>query len=439
MKFFTLIILLLIGISLSLMDKSLINRPLLKATNMKGPNKKLYNFSSKPIDGDSGSIYSLTNHKISCPPGSAVSGFHLFTNFGIISNDNAYEWNCLPQESITLNSKETSVWRTGTTDIDSPRDDLEKLFDIPVICPMDTVIQDFQLLRPQNQNKIYYRYTCAKANILSCKMKISEYKDANWGKIFSKSVTMLEDLSIGNYKNEVLTYFSMLFDFKASKMAYAAKTCLLGPLVENKEIVKPKPPILSDPISTISKTDNTDPRKFSDGIDSENPLLGINMSCEQGEYLQGFSFYRNKSIISATYMCAKGAITKEDIFNGKILLSKTNDSLTCPPFKFLTSIIIEKSESHNNAVIINYTCSKFQIEDENVFTFPSPIQEINFNEYVSTLKVISSCDYGISQIVINGLLEDKDTKENDCGKFQTTISIQKIKKSKRKLNKKKIR
>lgn len=190
-----------------------------------GRDKNRFKYSSQLQDGDRGSIYSLTKHNIQCEPGAAISGFHMYGKTGVLSNDNAYEWNC--SKSNLIHQK---IYNgiTGNIKIKDHRDSSNSLQFLGIFCPPLHVLNRFQL-KKHGENYIYYEYSCVEASMYNgfCKDVTTDWKDANWGilGLGNKSVTELADLYLEGPKKWGLVGFSLIYRKDKKQIGYQYKTC----------------------------------------------------------------------------------------------------------------------------------------------------------------------------------------------------------------------
>jgi hypothetical protein len=173
-------------------------------------------FSTDCNDDANGSIYGLTDHYISCPPGSAVSRFQLKR----VDDDIRYDYYCVYSPYIY-----PTLCKDYTTPVNSVKSgdsghSAHYLDRHTVDCPDNTVLTKFGLNR-NSDDKIYYSYNCCSAKLSSCADEVTSKTDSG-----DKETYYLDrqNVDTGNYA--VLNSFKLNSD--GDNYTYSYRECALS-------------------------------------------------------------------------------------------------------------------------------------------------------------------------------------------------------------------
>lgn len=167
-------------------------------TENKISGRDLINFSyaSKLADSGSGNIFKLIQHPVDCKESQeAVSGFHLWGKFGILSNSISYEWSC-QKANIPAANPNVKSFTTNKITIDKSQEknSADRLAELEIKCDKGSVIKSFVLAKEKRQ--IYYKYECLEANTSNCRQDQTEFINIRTAFIAYKSITQLDQFKI---------------------------------------------------------------------------------------------------------------------------------------------------------------------------------------------------------------------------------------------------
>lgn len=176
------------------------------STNSKNPlenrNQKRYSFSTPLTSTGKGSILKLAEHKIECPKDQALNAIHMWGKWNTFSdNQFAYEFHCLPSKSLG----EESNKKTKEVAIDKdPANSVNSLDNLAINCDKDSVLKKVQMVNSKDNKKVWYTYTCVKANVKSCQKKASKELNIKENFVGKKVINQLSQFHIDADPNTFL-------------------------------------------------------------------------------------------------------------------------------------------------------------------------------------------------------------------------------------------
>lgn len=208
------------GSSYSLSYNSSFERRL--STHARNPlenrNQEKYSHSTALTTTGKGSILKLAEHKIECPKGQALNAIHLWGKWHAFSdNEFAYQFNCL--QIKTLEQENNKKSREVAVNKD-PSDSVDILKDLDVSCDDGSVLKKIQMNKSNDNKKVWYTYTCVKANTHECIKRVTKELNIRENFFGKKVINQLSQFHIDAEANMFLQSFKFLSTKSDGKYEY---------------------------------------------------------------------------------------------------------------------------------------------------------------------------------------------------------------------------
>lgn len=212
-----------------------------KAKNSIKRNSDIYRYESSP-KSLSKKDFNTYNSRVECPLGYALNGFHLFEinlrsqkNLNTIVS-NSYEFNCFKNKFLTIRKKPLyyKTKKVTINKVDIEKASINKLLNLKVKCPQETLITKFRLAITRKK-KIYYRYTCIESDVEAESCSVSQSNKVSLGdKKADKAIPLhvLKKIFVDAPSGRFLKKFQLKLDKKNNEMFYKITSCR----VDNDEL-----------------------------------------------------------------------------------------------------------------------------------------------------------------------------------------------------------
>lgn len=266
-----------------------------KNPNQNQPNKNAdYNVKkTMPNDWGRGNIYYLDRHRLECPNGSIMQGFHLWRPR---NNQISYEYYCKKSLSI-VNDDVYSTFSPINIVGGNGSKSTNYLDRHNVRCKDGYALKSFWFARFGGKD-IYYQYTCVRLNCGNYQEKIT--KETSGG---DKTTIYLDRQTVRTGVDEALAGFKLVSRYSGRKTYYKYKytTCKLN-----------DSPLQNSPVKTLRTRGNDWGKGNIYYLDRHR------INCPNQTVLQGFHLTRPTPLsISYEYYCRNSKAVTNETYNGK--------------------------------------------------------------------------------------------------------------------------
>lgn len=196
-------------------------------------NQTKYPQSTKLTSTGKGSILNLSLHKIECPDGKALNAIHMWGKWNAFSdNQFAYQFNCLESKSLTgqeINKKSAEA-QVGK----DPADSLNILSSLVIACDKNSVLKKIQMNKSDDNKKVFYNYTCVKANTKQCQQKATKQFNIKENYVGKKVINQLSQFHIDADQNTFLQSIKYVKGNNKSSAKYEYTFCSLAENASNE-------------------------------------------------------------------------------------------------------------------------------------------------------------------------------------------------------------
>jgi len=189
-------------------------------------NKTKYSHSTLLTSSGKGSILKLAEHKIECPKEQALNAIHMWGKWHAFSdNEFAYEFNCLPCKSSSPQENHEKTIETAINN--DPDDSLNILENLAIKCDKDFVLNKIQMNNSKDNKKVWYTYTCVKANVHACQKKVTKEINVKENFVGKKVITQLSHFHLDADLNSFLQSVKFVSTKSRSSGKYEYTFCSL--------------------------------------------------------------------------------------------------------------------------------------------------------------------------------------------------------------------
>lgn len=183
----------------------------LKSQRIDGRDDKKYQHTTRLMDGNKGSVYSLSLHSVDCLENlGPITRFHLWGSFGLFSNDLAFEYSCMENKVKSKNLLEKEYFESkNKVDTTNMKDSPKALINIDADC-QENFLGQFKL---KHNSKLYFTGYCIKLKQKkeTCKTFRGGLTDTYWISSFlGETISNLDQLPVIAPKDTALVSFKMI-------------------------------------------------------------------------------------------------------------------------------------------------------------------------------------------------------------------------------------